>query len=185
MSTNDSLADLWAAPKREGWLDGKGGNAQRETRWLTPKPLVESLGHFDLDPCGAPGHTLADRTYLIDNGEDGLALPWFGRVWLNPPYGREAEPFLRRLASHGRGTALIFASPETRVFEELVWGSATALLFMQGRINFWDANGVPGKANAGKGSVLVAYGSHDAVALRESGVKGRFIATVDAKAVTS
>ena len=78
------------------WLGGENqnmGSTQQEVRWLTPKPLVESLGTFDLDPCGAPGHNLANRTYLLENGEDGLELPWFGRVW----FGR--GPVLNRTPS--------------------------------------------------------------------------------------
>lgn len=112
----------------------------RETRWLTPPSIVQALGVFDLDPCGAPNHVLAKKTYLLENGQDGLELPWHGRVWCNPPYGKEAEPFLKKLASHGSGTALIFARTETRVFFEQVWGRASALLFMRGRVKFLRAD---------------------------------------------
>ncbi len=36
-----------ATKSRNGWLGGENqdqGSRQRETRWLTPRPLVESLG---------------------------------------------------------------------------------------------------------------------------------------------
>lgn len=153
------------------WLGGENGDkggGQRQTRWLTPRPIVEALGDFDLDPCGAPGHELATKTYLLENGEDGLIDPWEGRIWLNPPYGREAEPFLARLADHGKGTALIFARTETRSFFEHVWGRATAVLFMRGRVSFLNADGEQAKANAGAPSCLVAYGEEDAAALEAS-----------------
>lgn len=68
-------------------------------------------GTFHLDPCGYPGWATADR--LICLPDDGLAVPWDGRVWLNPPYGREVWTWLDRLAQHGHGTALIFARTET------------------------------------------------------------------------
>ena len=161
-----------------GWLGGENqneGSRQRQTRWLTPRPIVEALGAFDLDPCGAPGHTLAERTYLIDNGEDGLTLPWEGRVWLNPPYGKLALPFLRRMVEHGNGTALIFARTETASFFETVWGAATAVLFMKGRVTFLDASGVKAGANSGAPSCLVAYGEADARALEASGIAGQFV----------
>lgn len=158
-----------------GGENGPKGGSQRTTRWLTPRPLVEALGAFDLDPCGAPGHELARRTYLPEDGQDGLREPWEGRVWLNPPYGREAEPFLARLADHGRGTALIFARTETRTFDEYVWGRATAVLFIRGRLVFLDADGVPATHNAGAPSCLVAYGEQDAEALAVSGIPGKLV----------
>jgi len=169
------MNELMEKPRLKGWLDGLGGNTQRQTRWLTPKHIPKALGSFDLDPCGAPGHTLAHRTYLLENGEDGLTLPWEGRVWLNPPYGREAEPFLRKLADHNRGTALIFARTETRVFHELVWGKADSILFLEGRVTFLDESGVPARANSGAPSCLVAYGPSDTRMLERSALPGRFI----------
>ena len=163
---------------RNGWLGGENqdaGSRQREVRWLTPPHIPAALGKFDLDPCGAPGHDLADRTYLLERGDDGLRDPWWGRVWLNPPYGKDQEPFLRRLVEHGAGTALIFARTETRQWHELVWPKATAVLFIRGRLNFLDANGERAKANAGAPSALIAYGNTDAVALAASGIPGHFV----------
>lgn len=172
------MTDQTIAPARNGWLahhNQNAGSRQRQTRWLTPPSLVHALGEFDLDPCGAPGHHLATETYLIDDGQDGLALPWHGRVWLNPPYGKQAEPFLQRLADHGNGTALIFARTETKSFHQHVWGRATALLFMKGRVTFLTPDGKPAKANSGAPSVLVAYGQRDAEALQRSSIPGRYV----------
>lgn len=160
------------------WLGGESpekGGGSRQTRWLTPKPLVDSLGPFDLDPCGAPGHPLAKITYLLEDGNDGLRDMWFGRVWLNPPYGKEAEPFLTRLADHGVGTALIFARTETRVFHEQVWNRASGVLFLRGRIRFLDSKKVVASANAGAPSCLVAYGKLDAAMLRLTPVAGHYV----------
>lgn len=160
------------------WLGGENqdlGSKQREVRWLTPKPLVESLGSFDLDPCGAPNHALANRTYLLENGEDGLKLPWFGRVWLNPPYGKAQAPFLDRMVEHGNGVALVFARTETESFFKRVWGAADAILFLRSRISFLDAQGVKAKANAGAPSCLVAYGQHNVSSLYRSGLPGRVV----------
>jgi len=155
--------------------NGDLGGRPRQTRWLTPSWIVDALGVFDLDPAGAPGHSLADHSYLLERGEDGLALPWQGRVWLNPPYGRQTEPFLRKLADHGNGIALIFARTDTRVFDEQVWQRADGILFIRGRLTFLDADGKPATANAGAASCLVAYGAPNAAALRESGIAGTFV----------
>jgi hypothetical protein len=164
--------------KTNGWLGGENqdsGSKQRQTRWLTPKHIVEPLGVFDLDPCGAPGHELAKRTYLLENGDNGLRDEWFGRVWLNPPYGDEAAPFIARLAEHGKGTALVFARTETGTWQDIIWPNATAILFIAGRLKFLYPDGVPAAANSGAPSCLVAFGEEDAYALHVSGIRGKFI----------
>ena len=143
------------------------------TTWLTPLHIVRALGVFDLDPCAYPGWETADR--LVCLPEDGLAVPWEGRVWLNPPYGREAWAWLDRLADHGRGTALIFARTETEGFVEQVWGKATAVRFLHGRLHFHRPDGTRAPANAGAPSVLVAYGAEDAARLAAANVPGTFL----------
>lgn len=143
--------------------------------WLTPPWIIEKLGRFDLDPCSPivrPWDT-AGRHY--NQIEDGLSREWQGRVWLNPPYGRESADWLHRLAEHGRGTALIFARTETAMFFEYVWRRATSLLFLEGRLHFHHVDGSRAGANAGAPSVLVAYGTEDAIRLKESGIKGAYV----------
>lgn len=130
--------------------------------WLTPPHIIDALGPFDLDPCAAinqPWKT-AEQHYTIE--DNGLLKPWHGRVWLNPPYGRETGTWLARLAVHGDGIALIFARTETAMFFEYVWGMASALLFLEGRLHFHRIDGRRAAANAGAPSVLVAYGRQNA-----------------------
>lgn len=146
--------------------------------WLTPPAILTRLGSFDLDPCAAslprPWPTAAAHLTAED---DGLSVDWWGRVWLNPPYGPPPVigPWMRRLSAHGRGTALIFARTETALFFETVWRRATALLFLEGRLHFHRANGVRAPANAGAPSVLCAYGVADADILADSGLAGYFV----------
>lgn len=144
-------------------MGGHESPVAQTTTWLTPLHIVRALGHFDMDPCAYPGWETADR--LVCLPEDGLAVPWEGRVWLNPPYGREVWTWLDRLADHGRGTALIFARTETKGFVEQVWNKATAVRFIHGRLHFHRPDGTRAPANAGAPSVLVAYGNQDAHAL--------------------
>lgn len=161
------------------WLGGESqdaGGGSRETRWLTPKYVVDSLGLFDLDPAGAPGHDLALETFLLERGQDGLALPWRGRVWLNPPYDRApARDFMRKMVRHGDGIALIFARTETALFDETVWCAADAVLFLKGRLTFLRSDGSKALANAGAPSCLVAYGSRNVESLYSSGLPGKVI----------
>lgn len=139
--------------------------------WLTPPELVEALGRFDLDPCSAPNMPwkIADNVYTEE--DDGLMQPWVGRVFMNPPYGNKLGLFLKRLAEHGDGVALVFARTETRAFFDYVWPHADAIMFLKGRVRFYRPDGSRG-ASSGSPSVLLAYGGDNVEALRSSGLEG-------------
>jgi hypothetical protein len=148
----------------------------RETeRWLTPRWILDPLGRFDLDPCGAPGWPTADEIYTPETHGDGLSLPWSGRVWMNPPYGTVMGAWLERMADHGKGIALIFARTDTAAFHEFVWPHADALLFIRGRLTFLRPDLSAPIANSGAPSVLLAYGHDDADLLRTCGIPGHYI----------
>jgi hypothetical protein len=143
--------------------------------WLTPPEILKALGEFDLDPCAPidrPWDT-ARRHYTIE--DDGLSKVWEGRVWLNPPYGREAYAWLKRMAEHGSGVALIFARTETDAFFKWVWGKANGVLFIKGRINFHLPDGTKSQKNAGAPSILVSYSDRDMLSLESSCIEGKCI----------
>ncbi len=135
--------------------------------WLTPLEIVQALGRFDLDPCGYPGHNTADA--LICEPSNGLDLPWKGRVWLNPPYGRRIGLWLNRLQRHGNGIALVFARTETEWFQNL---SADMFYFLNGRISFLNEK-FETVTNAGTGSVLIAWGTKNVNAIIDCNLEGR------------
>lgn len=154
-------------------MGGHQSAAMLKDEWLTPPDILSALGPFDLDPCApvSPPWPLAAKTYTMH--DDGLKQPWDGFVWCNPPYGREAAAWLARLADHGNGLALIFARTETEMFFAHVWGKATAVMFLRGRLHFHHVNGDRAAANAGAPSCLVAYGEEAASRMRA--VDGQFI----------
>jgi hypothetical protein len=101
-------------------------------------------------------------------------MSWFGRVWCNPPYGRETFVWLNKLADHGNGVALIFARTETRGFHAEIWEKADAVFFFKGRLRFHKINGERG-ATANAPSCLVAYGQNNVEAIRQSELSGKLI----------
>ncbi len=143
--------------------------------WLTPPEILRALGSFDLDPCSPinrPWPTAAQH-YTIN--DDGLILAWSGRVWCNPPYGRETGRWLARCADHRNATALIFARTETEDWVEQVWKRAHAVLFLWGRLYFYHVDGTRAAANSGAPSALIAYDEANTLALEASGLPGRVV----------
>ena len=145
-----------------------------KVEWLTPPELVKQLGIFDLDPCSPinPPFVHANHNFTID--DDGLTKQWFGRVYMNPPYGRGMELWMEKLKYHGNGIALIFARTETKCFFDHIWNHADALLFVKGRIRFYHVSGIQA-GTPGAPSVFVAYGKDNALALKNSGIAGRYL----------
>lgn len=144
--------------------------------WLTPPEILKALGPFDLDPCAPEVRPWDTAKTHYTKEADGLVLPWKGRVFLNPPYGPEARKWLRKLSLHGDGIALIFARTETDAFFRYGWNRAHAMLFLRGRLHFYDVQGGRARHNAGAPSVLIAYGVLNAAMLAACGIPGQFIA---------
>ena len=102
--------------------------------WTTPKALYDALDaefHFTFDPC--PRHP----------DFDGLAVPWPGSVFINPPYSNIAA-FLKKgldelRAEHTHTLVyLVPARTDTQWFHTYCYGKAE-LRFLKGRLKFGDA----------------------------------------------
>lgn len=151
-------------------LSGHQSARMKNDEWLTPPEIIEKLGDFDLDPCSPVDRpwSTASNHYTID--DDGLTQPWSGRVWCNPPFGREAIKWMHKMVEHGNGIALIPARTETAMFYETVWGKADAILFIKGRPHFHYVDGRRAAFNSGAPICLIAYGKENAKALLQSGL---------------
>ena len=82
--------------------------------WITPREIIDALGgfqSFDLDPCACESQPWPCAVLSLTRAQNGLGQPWPSEaaVWLNPPYGSETWRWLKKLAEHGNGTALVFA----------------------------------------------------------------------------
>ena len=144
--------------------------------WLTPPELIKALGPFDIDPCAAPEPRPWKTAHVMwSPPTDGLAMAWGGRIWMNPPYGPQTGKWLKKLADHGNGMALIFARTETAMFFEQVWNRADAILFFAGRLFFCYPDGRKASANAGGPSCLIAYGQNKVDVLNSVSELGKVV----------
>lgn len=75
-------------------------HSSKSVEHYTPVPVVDAaravLGDIDLDPasCALANEVVKATAWYgpgSEFGEDGLAEPWMGRVFLNPPGGRVPE----------------------------------------------------------------------------------------------
>lgn len=156
-------------------MDASFERSEKTTvEWLTPPDLVKKLGEFDLDPCTPinPPFVHAKTNFTVI--DDGLTKSWFGRVYMNPPYGKGMEIWIEKLKNHGNGIVLIFARTETKCFFNHIWYNADAILFVKGRIKFYNIDGEQ-KGTPGAPSVFIAYGEDNALALKKSGIEGRYL----------
>ena len=110
--------------------------------WATPQDFFDKLNaefHFDLDVCADESNHKCDTYYTKE--QDGLAMPWKGIVWCNPPYGREIGSWVRRalFASVGGATVvmLIPARTDTKWFHDYIYKRDNVeIRFVKGRLKF-------------------------------------------------
>lgn len=112
---------------------------------------------------------------MYNKNDDGLKQEWKGRVWLNPPYSRPLiECFVKRMAEHGNGIALLFNRCDSKMFQDVIFEKATAMKFLRNRIRFFRPDGTRGDS-PGCGSILIAFGENNAEILRNCDIAGKYV----------
>lgn len=144
--------------------------SSESNEWYTPAEYIEAarlvMGGIDLDPASNPianKIVKAERYYTIN--DDGFAQDWRGRIWLNPPYGRDGgesnqEKWSARLIEEYRAgnissaILLVNAVTDRRWFNPL-WDFP--ICFTDHRIRFYSPDTEAGQPT--HGNVLVYFGN--------------------------
>jgi phage N-6-adenine-methyltransferase len=141
--------------------------------WKTPQDFFDKLNEewkFNLDPCATPENAKCDLFYTVKN--DGLKLPWYafpaqqtiksewvpGRVFVNPPYGREVGQWVEKAVTevqNGNAEVVVMLLPArtcTAWWHQWVEPNASEINFLRGRLKFGGA-----KNSAPFPSVVVVF----------------------------
>jgi len=82
--------------------DTDSSNTEVPTKRELWQPLADAVGGFDLDPAaGCEPEQIAAERYTPE--DDGLTSPWFGTVWLNPPFDEKEKWYRRAVNQYNAG----------------------------------------------------------------------------------
>ncbi len=146
-----TLSERISLLERKSSKSPKSSTRQKVPAWYTPPELIclvrLVMGEIDLDPAS---NNIAQQWIQATNytpAIDGLAEPWFGRVWLHPPTcGKTAKWINKLLAEYESGRVteavlLVTPSAGSKWFQKLT--RLFPVCFPDERISFLDAQGKP------------------------------------------
>lgn len=165
-----------------------------ENEWYTPGEYLEAarvvLGVIDLDPasCAEANKTVQAARYYTRE-ENGLLLPWTGRVWCNPPYTQvkpgqsSIKAWVEKLVSSywsGEVEEAISLVPNDTSTQWFSWLWEFIVCFPPRRIRF----DIPGKQRREQppfGTCLVYLGKQERRFAEVFGAFGRVVKAVDVR----
>jgi hypothetical protein len=123
--------------------------SSQSVEWYTPPEIIErvrkTLGEISLDPASCDeAQRVVNALCHLTQKQDGLSGDWSGKVFLNPPYGKEIGKWIEKLVAQyeakkiSDAIALVPARTDTEWFQML---SPYTLCLVKGRLKFWNGQG--------------------------------------------
>jgi phage N-6-adenine-methyltransferase len=141
-------------------------NNSGKYEWYTPHKFIEAarkvMDSIDLDPASSEiANNIVHATKYYTKEDNGLVHPWYGNVWMNPPYnnslvGEFTQKLLEELPNIEQACVLVNNATETRWFQKILRKS-NAVCFVKGRIKFLDINGETTGSSL-QGQVILYFG---------------------------
>jgi len=123
------------------WID-TGGKDDWQTPDEVTDPIADAHDGIDLDPCAGPGTDIG--TINIRPPDNGLAKPWGGVVFVNPPFSSKGD-WLAKVVEESRrpmvDTVYVLTPDATDVaawWHEYIAAEAPVTWFATSRVNFYD-----------------------------------------------
>jgi hypothetical protein len=139
----------------------------RDNECYTPKWIFDKLQiEFDLDVASSDSpYVQVPTKHKYTLADDALVQPWFGRVWMNPPFSK-VTPWIDKWIDHNNGLCLVSLASNGKWINKL-WDSDAACLYLPSNISFIGASGLEVKMRWR--SAIFALGSDNIAALRNLG----------------
>lgn len=126
------------------------GNTDSDSRftpeWVLDR-VVQAMGGIDLDPCADPRKRVPAKHHLTEQ-DDGLAHPWGGSVFMNPPFS-DTSTWVKHLCIYiaaGSVDQAVVLVPEGSISNKgfrLFMAEASAWSLITDPLNFLDLNYEP------------------------------------------
>lgn len=119
--------------------------SSKTDNWATPQDFFDCLNsqyHFTLDPCADDKNHKCDQYFTKEI--DWLSQKWSGRVFCNPPYGREMKNWIKKSSEESKNCEIIIllipARTDTSYFHDYIYGHEDVdIEFIRWRLKFGDS----------------------------------------------
>lgn len=123
----------------------KGMLSSNSVEWETPLDFFLGMnrgyGPFDLDVCATKKNAKCDKYFT--KRDNGLEQKWYGKCWMNPPYGKEIKLWMKKAYTEvqlGNATCVVCLVPART---DTAWWHDYAMkgkvMFHRGRLKFGGA----------------------------------------------